>query len=102
MFIVTSIGAIISFTTLMVILYKDKKSRIDKIVDNYIQNTIRYPGEGWDLLIQAGALNLSNRNIESVCREIEKRGHEHPFASFQDVLKKKSFKKTLQADLDKK
>lgn len=101
MFIITSIGVIVGLATLIVILYNDKRSKIQRIVDSYIQNTIQYSGEGWDFLIKAGALKLSNRDIQNVCREIEKRGCENPFASFPDVKGKKNFKKTLQAYLDK-
>ncbi len=104
MFIITLIGVVISFVTLIAVLYSlsyNKRDRIRRIVDSYIQNTTGYSGEGWDFLIKAGASKLNNRDMESVCREIEERGCEHPFSHFPDVLEKKSFKKTLKAYLDK-
>lgn len=104
MFMITSIGVIIGFATLIVVLYSNKRFSVHNIVNDYIQNTkntIQHPGEGWDFLIRAGALKLNNRGIQSVCREIEKRGYEHPFAHFPDVLRKKNFKKVLQACLER-
>jgi len=81
---------------------KERDGKIQKIVEGYIQNTVRYPGEGWDFLIKDGVLKLDNKGIQRVCREVEERGYEHPFTSFPDVKKKKIFKKTLQTYLDRK
>lgn len=101
MIIISLVGVLIGTITLLMVMMIHRKSIIEKTIEYYIQNTVQYPGEGWDFLVKAGALNLSNKNIEFLCREIEKRGIKHPFDSFPDVLEKKNFKRTLQAYFDK-
>jgi len=95
--LITGIGVMIGVITLFVVIQNRKRTAMHKIVDFYIENPPQYSDEGLDILLKAGAITLSSKELINVCRRIEERGCENPYKFCEREVKenKKNYKKTL-------